>query len=755
MQNFKNRKFLLVLLLSALVFFARVLMENVHFGYIAALAAVLSLAAFALGGGFAKKWASAVFALFLLISSALSLFYGAKIAQKRESALAFATGEVLSVRATVSEVRFESAYASSYIVNVSEVGGKPVSFGAVLETEHGSSFEYGDEISFEAVLTEAGEEKTYLRGKNVFVCAISENAERTGALEQGLLQKIKEANEKLAERFVKLVGREEGGLCSALILGNKSFVGTGLKLDFSRSGISHLLALSGLHLSVIAGALDLLLRGFLKKKWRSAVLIVSVFAFALFTGLSASVLRAAVMLAFVYAAEFFGEENDGLTALFAAVWVILLVNGNAVYDVGFLLSVFATLGIILTRPVFEGLFAVLKAPRKNALLRALRAVAKYFYGIFTMSAAAFFFTLPIIGFSFGEVSWVGIFANFVFLPLATLLIVSCALFIPLSYVPALSGAVAALCKGLSGAIIALSAWVSDFRGVSVSLRYPFVPYLLLLLLLGIFACIFMKKLSIAKLSFGMLGSLLAFTACFGIYERVSEGDMLVRVGAGRSGEYAAFCAGGESCVIDISTGGYSFMYEALSSREYFCETEIDNLVLTHYHNHHTGSLERLFDAVKVRCVVLPLPETEKEQETFAYICEEISANGAELATYARGGDYESGGFKINFAPLQKLSRSEKPLIAFTVTHGVNTFSYIEGAALESAFDYSAYLASDTVFVGAHGPARKFGVYADIFSGSGRVIFSSGARELFRGTEYLAGTFDIADYGGEMEILYDN
>lgn len=755
MANFKNRKLLLVLMLSALVFFARVLMENLHFGYIAALAAVLSLAAFALGGGFAKKWTSAVFAFLLLISSALSLFYGAKIAQRRESALSFATGEKFNVCATVSEVRFTSAYASSYIIKVNKVGEKAVGFGAVLETERGCSFEYGDEISFEAVFTEAGEEKEYLRGKNIFVCAIAENAERTGALEQGLLKKIKETNEKLAERFVKLIGREEGGLCSALILGNKSYVGTEIKLDFSRSGISHLLALSGLHLSVIAGALDFLLRGFLKKKWRSAVLIVSVFVFAFFTGLSASVLRAAVMLAFVYAAEFFGEENDGLTALFAAVWAILFVNGNAVYDVGFLLSVFATLGIILTRPAFDGFFALLKVPRKNALLRVLRAVAKYFYGIFSMSAAAFFFTLPIIGFFFGEVSWVGIASNFVFLPLATLLIVSCTIFIPLSYVSALSGAVAALCKLISGAIIALSAWVSDFRYVSVSLRYPFVPYLLLLLLLGIFACIFIKKLSLAKLSFGMLGFLLAFAACFGIYERLTEDDMLVRVGSGRSGEYAAFCIGGENCVIDISTGGYSFMYEALSSREYFCQTEIDNLVLTHYHNHHKGSLERIFDAVKVRRVVLPLPETEKEHETFAYVCEVISANGAELATYTRGGAYETGGFKINFAPMRKLSRSEKPIVAFTVTHGVNAFSYIEGAALESAFDYSAYLASDTVFVGAHGPARKFGVYAGVFSGADRVIFSDGARALFRGTEYLAGAFDIADYGGEIEILYDN
>jgi hypothetical protein len=116
---------------------------------------------------------------------------------------------------------------------------------------------------------------------------------------------------------------------------------------------------------------------------------------------------------------------------------------------------------------------------------------------------------------------------------------------------------------------------------------------------------------------------------------------------------------------------------------------------------------------------------------------------------------ENGGVSIYFAPARRLSRSEKPLVAFTVKYGDFDFSYIEGAALESVFDYSAHLCADTVLVGAHGAERKFGVYADVFAGAGRVVFAKGADTYFRGTEYLGQVYRTEEYGGKITVLYDN
>lgn len=754
MTDFKNRKFLLLLMLGVAVFFLRVFLP-LDAWLIAAVSAAIAVLFFVLGGGFAKRAASIIFALFVFGFTALPLLYGAHVASRGEAALAYAERGEAKAAATVTEVRFRSAYASSYLVDVTEVGGEKADFRALLEIEDGTFFEYGDIIEFTAVFEGTEKEEEYLRAENIFLRATAEDAARKGRTETGLLHKLDEINEGAARRFVKAMGGEAGGFCAAIILGNKKHVDAGVRLDFSRAGISHLLALSGLHLSVLAGALDILLRGAVKKKARGVILIISCFAFALFTGLSASVVRASVMLAFVYAADIFGEENDSLTALFSAVWVILLADGNAAYDVGFQLSACATLGIILVRPACDALFSRWKRPRKNELLAALRSAAKYFYGIFTMSAAATIFTLPIVGFTFGEVSLAGLFSNFVFLPLATVLIVLSALFVLFSPVPLLGTALTWLCRILADAVIALAAKVSDIREVSLSLRYPFVPYLLVLLAVALTACIFVKKLSLAKLGAGVLAFALAFGACFGAYRGMTAGDMTVCIGSGKSGEYAAFSAGGENCVIDISTGGTAFVRDSLESRKVFCNTEIDNFVLTHYHDHHAGALCRLSESVKIRRVLLPVPETEGEEDDFAYISEALARIGIEYELYRRGETVDCGGAKISFAPMQKLGRSVKPLVAFRVEYGEESFAYIEGAALESGFDYGFYLSSQTVFVGAHGPARKFRASAEAFAYASNVIFAGGARELFRGTEYLAVTHDIAAYGGKMTILYDN
>ena len=753
MADFKNRKFFLLLLLGTAVFFLRVFLPF-DARLVAVAATVLAAVFFALGGGFAKKAGSIVFAVFTLAFTVLPFFYGADVALRQERALALAEGEGRHAVAVVTDVRFTSAYASFYLVDVQSLDGEEASFGAILELSGGSFFEYGDIIEFTAIFEKPGEEEAYLRAENIFVRASAEDAVRTGREKEGVLHKLAALNRDTAQRFVDFMGKEAGGFCAAMVLGNRSYVGAGVRLDFSRAGISHLLALSGLHLSVLSGALDLLLRGFMGKKKRGIVLIFSCFFFALFTGLSASVLRASVMLAFVFAADIFGEENDSLTALFAAVWVILLLGGSAAYDVGFQLSAAATLGIILVRPACDALFAKWERPRGSKALAALRAAAKYFYGIFTMSAAAIFFTLPITGCTYGEISLAGLFSNFVFLPLATVLIILSVLFVPLSFVPAAGTLAASACRLLAEAIISLAELVSGVRGVSLSLRYPFVPYLLAALSVMLISFIFVKKLSLRKLCAGALAFVLSFAALFGVYLHLTSGDMLVCFGSGRSGEYAAFSADEENYIVDISTGGAEFVRDALESREFFCETEIDNFVMTHYHDHHAGALYRLSQSVKIRRVLLPLPETEGEEEDFAYITETLSKIGVKAEVYRRGEAFENGEVKIDFAPMRKMSRSQKPLVAFSVSYGEWSFSYVEGAALESGFDYGAYLCAGTVFVGAHGPARKFGASAEAFAAASRVIFAEGTGEQFRGTEYLAHAYDIGDHGGKMTLLYD-
>ncbi|MBQ7290855.1 MAG: ComEC/Rec2 family competence protein [Clostridia bacterium] len=753
MKHFENRKFLLLLLLFVLLFTVYILVPFFSGANIALLAAVLVFAAAVLGGVRAYGAKELLFIFLALATAFSSIAYAVGVKGRGEIPLAYADGCEHEVCAEITQVSFVSAYEARYSVRVIEIDGEASSFFAVLDISSGDAFEYGDIIVCSASFEPVAEKTAYLRGKNIFVRAAADGAYKSGTAGREINYYIQKANAYLSGRMVDMLGEDAGGFCAALIFGNRSYIGAGVRLDFARTGISHLLALSGLHLSVVAQTLDFLLRGFMKKKPRNIVLIAVVFAFAVFTGLSVSVLRAAIMLAFVFAADMVGEENDSLTALFAAAVLVLLVDGNAVYDIAFYLSVCATLGIILVRPAADGLFAKWQKPKKNKLLRALHGICKYFYGIFAMTLAATFFTLPVTYFSFGEVSLIGVLSNFVFLPLASALLVLCVFFVPLSFVPYVHIPVAYLCGCIAKLLLLLAEKISNFEGIYVSLNYPFAPYIFALLAAALFLCIFVRKLTVAKIGALALAFALSFSVCFSVYKNITAENVRITVACEGTREFVSADICGENYVFDISTGGYAFMMDEAESVTDFADTEIDNLVLTHYHIYHENSIYRLSDAVKIRNVLLPTPETEAENEDFGYIRALLARLGIPYEVYTRGVVWENGDVSIDFAPRCELSRSAKPIVAFAIKCNNAEFAYIESSAFESNFDYSAYLAVKAVFVGGHGPVRKFPVSAYALAGAGRVIFAEGVREYFRDTECLANAYDIADFDGKISILY--
>jgi len=752
MGNFKYRKLFLLLFLFITLFSLYTLVPLIR-PYIFGVGIFLCVFCLAWGGAFSEKLrrGSVIFIALSLAIAGLSILRATFFTEKSEAPLLYANGSLYEITAEVVDVSHKGTYSSSYIVNVLSINGESADFDASLEIDKITFFEYGDVISCTAVFEKSEDETLYLRGKNIFVAAEADDAVFSGKAEKDIKYHIYKANEYLCERMVDMLGKDAGGFCAALILGNRTYVSSGMRLDFARIGISHLLALSGLHLSILAQTLDFILRGFVKKKYRNIILIVSCFSFAAFTGFSASVIRASVMLAVFFAADIFGEENDSLTSLSIAAFLILLFDPASVYDIGFWLSVGATLGIVVMRPALDGLFYKLQKPRKNKLLRALYGLCKYFYGILSMSFAAFVFTLPASYFAFGEISLIGILSNFVFIPLATVLLVLSLLLL----VPYADGVFAFLCTNLAELLIDTAHAVSNMKGINASLNYPFAPVVFAVLAVFLLACVFIKRLSVVKIGALCLSFFVAFFSCFGVYSYITKNDVGLSLATGKSGEFVSFEADGRSYVIDISTGKYSHMYESLMSVKDFACTEVDNLVLTHYHSYHQNSIYRLSDKIKIRNVLLPYPQNESEEENFRLIKDMLERQGIKYDVYMRGGIYTQGELEIDFAPLYKIPRSEKPIIAFKISFHEAEFSYIESAAFEGTSDYGKYFSSDVVFIGCHGPNRKFRSSSEALYSAKYVIFSRGTEEYFRETEMLPNVFYINEDNDILKVLYDN
>ncbi len=214
----------------------------------------------------------------------------------------------------------------------------------------------------------------------------------------------------LLRRLDAAMSPGRAGLLKATVLGDRSGLSAEMNQAFLDSGTYHILAISGLNVSLLAGALFGLFR-LLRASPRvgavaSAFLVTM---YAALAGASASVIRATVMADVYLLAVILNRRGELLNSLSLSALALLWWNPRFLFDVGFQLTYLATLGIVLTLSRCE--------TRLAALPRALRWVVESF----VITLAATVMTLPILAGAFNRVAPVGILANLPIVPLSGLI----------------------------------------------------------------------------------------------------------------------------------------------------------------------------------------------------------------------------------------------------------------------------------------------------------------------------------------------
>ncbi len=224
-----------------------------------------------------------------------------------------------------------------------------------------------------------------------------------------------EQREVLLDRYRALADDEaQYAVLAAMTLGDKSALTSDLRETYSVTGASHILALSGLHLGIIYLLLTWLTLGRRGYVLSQAVIILGIWAFALLTGLSTSVVRAATMLT-VYAIFSVGDRGRSpLNVLSFAAIVLLLLNARSLFDVGFQMSFLSVLSILLFMPLFERLLPT------EFLMR--HRLFRWIYSMLAVSVAAQLGVGPLIAFYFHRFSTYFLLSNFVVIPMATLIL---------------------------------------------------------------------------------------------------------------------------------------------------------------------------------------------------------------------------------------------------------------------------------------------------------------------------------------------
>ncbi len=206
---------------------------------------------------------------------------------------------------------------------------------------------------------------------------------------------------KKVEEFIP---SPESGLGEGLLLGLKRALGDNIEDAFRRTGIIHIVVLSGYNVMIVAEAIMRLLAVFFSIRARMIIGIITISLFALLVGMGATVIRASVMAGLVLIARAIGRPYAILRALMLAGVAMLLINPYLlVYDPGFQLSFMATLGLILLAPHLEKLF--LHAPTKLQIREFLTA---------TISTQIF--VLPLLLYLIGTFSIVSVLVNMLVLP---------------------------------------------------------------------------------------------------------------------------------------------------------------------------------------------------------------------------------------------------------------------------------------------------------------------------------------------------
>lgn len=192
-------------------------------------------------------------------------------------------------------------------------------------------------------------------------------------------------------------------IADAMLTGNQSELDDETILNFRYSGISHLFAVSGLHLTLWSSALGAFLNKIFKtQKYLSNIIcIIFVLFFMALTGFSKSVVRAGIMLIIMLFGRIIKYQSEPINSLFVAITIILLINPFAVMSVSLQMSFLATLGIlILANPVSEPIFKLKDKIRSTFLYK----IVSTSYITVTVSVIASLFTMPVSALSFGYVS---------------------------------------------------------------------------------------------------------------------------------------------------------------------------------------------------------------------------------------------------------------------------------------------------------------------------------------------------------------
>ncbi len=672
------------------------------------------------------------------------------------------------VEGVVSSVEYETAFSSKYKISVTKLNGAEDKHNAYLECDYSGALVIGDRISLKAVANDlpSGDsaqfnERAEALSHGIFVVYSSENESSLFVTEYSDYEEIEtffqRLNSNLSGILTGSVKGEEGNLSSALLLGNKSLLARDIGRDFRRVGASHILALSGMHMSIIMGFAMFILKYILRK--RNTIIIIltafSIFYLAL-TGFSVSATRSVIMLLMVYIAFLVSGVPDSLTALSVAGFLIVLVSPGSILDAGFWLSFSATLGILVFASALKEYFdGKLEKCESKLQLRVHKFIYSIISAIFTCFAAIIPLIIVMCIF-IKEISVLSVLSSLVLSIPTSIVIILSMLLLPFAAVPYISEALVWGIRETAGMMIDYCSEFSDYENIVFSLNYPFATVMAIILGVALLYS-FVSRCSRPFTSLiPFLVSLLVFVGVMFVYEDANADNLKVSyINSSQKSDIIVMSDEREAVICDISNGSKKSYQLALNEIYKARATEIKAILLTRYTNAHVATLYSVFAENKVRAVWVPYPVNEDEQDKLDKLYGFAKQNGVDVYVYKQGERLEP--FEDTFIEHtnEYVERSVVPIDLVGIYTGKEHLTYVSPAYNESDLHEIAeyhFSKSKYVIFGGRGPKVKKGFHIENMDKLKTVIFANNDLAAhFIEPEFSFASYYLVPKEGSMEF----
>jgi len=539
-------------------------------------------------------------------------------------------------------------------------------FLIITDKNQGKTYSSGNGLQIKGVLSSFSNpsgpgqfnEKAYYKEKNIYYKMAAEKIWVCSEMARQPNQFLYQLRSKFQKVYAGCMEEKEAGILSAMLLGEKSLLDADVKSLYQSSGISHILAISGLHITILCTLLYQLMI-FLGFPRPCPFLATTVFliCYGIMTGFGIATSRAIYMMFLLLLARETGRSYDAPTAMAFSAVIILLQKPYALFSCSFLLSYGAMAGVYIVYPAFK-LFLFGKTAKKcrkpGKFERFLTKLREKLVTSLLFNLSIWLATLPVMLYFFYEIPTYGILINLMVLP-----------FLPVLVVLSLFGGIAGLfCLPLAEIFLfpasLILACYEKFCTFALKLPQPvqvlgcpsgFSVFLYYLLLLMLVVCIYLQLLQKGKFPVAVFCLSVSFFVL--LYHAPVPGLRITMLDVGQGDGILIESRSGEVILIDGGSSSISGVgqYRILPHLKYYGIRKIDYLLMTHPDEDHISGQRELMQkngtgGIRIENYLIP-KLAEKLQDTNYHSMKELAIRQKIPVSFIRAGDtLVSSGLKL-------------------------------------------------------------------------------------------------------------